>query len=50
MDTARDMARRFAMLHIAHWREAKAKGLRRRAHEARVDALWWVAAAKGRTK
>ena len=46
MDTARDMARRFAVLRIAHWRAAR--GLPRTRRDARRDALWWIAAFKGR--
>lgn len=46
MDTARDMARRFALLHISHWRAAR--GLPRCRAEARALALGWIAAAKGR--
>lgn len=43
------MARRFAALHIAHWRECKAKRLPRTAGEARRSALVWLAVAKGRS-
>lgn len=45
MDTARDMALRFARLHISHWRANRGLPMSR-AH-ARQQALWWLAAAKG---
>ena len=47
-DTARDMARRFAILHISHWRNAR--GLPKTRKHARLQALWWIAAAKGKMK
>lgn len=50
MDTAADMARRFAALHIAHWRDCKAKGLPRSAADARRKALAWLSATKGKSK
>lgn len=40
------MARRFAVLKIAHWRAAKGFPKLRRAN--RLEALWWMAAAKGK--
>lgn len=40
------MARRFALLHIAHWRDAR--GLPRARAVARRQALGWIAAMKGR--
>jgi hypothetical protein len=46
MDTARDMARRFALLKISHWRAAR--GLPRTRRANRLEALWWIAVAKGR--
>lgn len=45
---AMDMAREFAVLHISHWRSAKAKGLPRSAAYSRSMALWWIDRAKGR--
>ncbi len=40
------MARRFALLHISHWRANR--GLPKARAFARTEALWWLAAAKGR--
>lgn len=48
MDTAADMARRFAALHVAHWR--KAQGLPKARAHARTLALWWISKAKGITQ
>lgn len=42
------MARRFALLHISHWRAAR--GLPRTRREARLAALGWIAAAKGKAQ
>ena len=42
------MARRFAALHIAHWRAAR--GLPKARAASRALALSWIAAAKGRVQ
>lgn len=42
------MCYRRARLHISHWREARGLPMTR-AH-ARQQALWWLAAAKGKRK
>ncbi len=47
-NAAREMARRFAVQHIAYWRESR--GLPRTRALARRAALWWMAAAKGRVQ
>lgn len=40
------MCHRFARLHIAHWR--KSRGLPMSRAHSRQQALWWLAAAKGK--
>ena len=45
-----EMCREFARLHIAHWRESKAKGLRKSAARSRALAMSWLAASKGRVQ
>jgi hypothetical protein len=42
------MCHRFALLHISHWRNAR--GLPMTRQHARQQALWWIAAAKGKMK
>jgi hypothetical protein len=41
-----EMCRRFAIQHIGYWRDAKRKGMPKRAAAAREIALWWLARAK----
>lgn len=42
------MCRRFASLHIAHWRDAKRNGLPKSAARSRQTALWWLSQARAK--
>lgn len=44
--STRDFARTMAVLCIAHWREAKAKGLPKSVARNRSDALFYIHAYK----